>query len=71
MNEMLLAFRTLLTTIIYLLVVAVSETNDCYYSDDVSQAIRVILCSVETKVWQVSLSSPAVVNSGCLLGANR
>jgi hypothetical protein len=42
----------------------------CKYHD-ISEAMAVILCNVESGRWRVPLNASAVVNAGCLLGGNR
>lgn len=44
--------------------------NKCIIKD-VTQPIQSILCAIETKLWNISSKSTAMLNAGCLLGNNR
>eukprot|EP01036_Dinobryon_divergens_P031121 gene31121-40470_t len=67
----------LLQGLVFLLVlqnhhtIGTSSHDGCTLSKDLSPAMTAILCAVERSIWAVSISSPAVSNSGCLLGSNR
>lgn len=67
----------LLRGLVFLLVlqnhhtIGTSSHDGCTLSKDLSPAMTAILCAVERSIWAISISSPAVSNSGCLLGSNR
>ena len=48
-----------------------SSNDNCVLSEDLSPAMTAILCAVERRIWTIPMTSPAVSNSGCLLGSSR
>lgn len=51
----------------------VNSSNDIDLCDyyGLNDAIKGILCAVETKQWFITSNSSALVNAGCLIGKNR
>jgi hypothetical protein len=60
-----------LCAIVFALAVARSHSATHCELVDVSAPVQSIVCSIETGVWSIPKTTPALTNAGCLLGGNR
>ena len=51
-------------------VTSLYSDDDCVFHD-LTPSVASVVCAVERKVWILPLNSSAIMNAGCLLGANR